>query len=191
MVGVSGPLLADSRSEGSRFLVALTVAGLAGSATLAMVAVAVSLAVHAVLPFGARLAMLVIWAVLLGVADLANRTPQLWRQVPQRLVRELKPGMLGMFWGFDLGLIVTTKKVTSLGWLAIGGMILVRPTLVPVCVVAIGLTTSLSVALWSARIRNDTQCLLKRRRDWMTRTRMLSGTGMLMVATLVVGVAVG
>jgi hypothetical protein len=191
MVGVSGPLLAESSSEGSRFLVALTVAGLAGSATLAMVAVAVSLAVQAVLPFGARLAMLVVWAILLGVADLANRTPQLWRQVPQRLVRELKPGMLGMFWGFDLGLIVTTKKVTSLGWLAIGGMILVRPALVPVCVIAIGLTTSLSVALWSVRIRNDTQCLLKRRRDWMTRTRMLSGTGMLMVATLVVGVAVG
>jgi hypothetical protein len=191
MVGVSGPLLAESSREGTRFLIALTVAGVAGSAILATVGVALSMALQYTVPFGARLALLVCWAVLLGAADLTNRTPQWFRQVPQRLVRELRPGLLGTIWGFDLGLIVTTKKVTSLAWLAIGGAILLRPALVPVCVIGIGLTTSLSVALWSARIRNDTQCLLKRRRDWMTRTRMLSGTGMLMVATLVAGVAVG
>jgi hypothetical protein len=191
MVGVSGPLLAESSREGTRFLIALTVAGVAGSAILATVGVALSMALQYAVPFGARLAVLVCWAVLLAAADLTNRTPQWFRQVPQRLVRELRPGLLGTVWGFDLGLIVTTKKVTSLAWLAIGGAILLRPALVPVCVIGIGLTTSLSVALWSARIRNDTQCLLKRRRDWMTRTRMLSGTGMLMVATLVVGVAVG
>lgn len=191
MVGVSGPLLADSSKEGTRFLIALTVAGVAGSAVLATVGVALSLGLQAAAPFGLRLAMLVVWAILLGVADLANRTPQLFRQVPQRLVRELKPGLLGTVWGFDLGLIVTTKKVTSLAWLAIGGSVLLRPGLVPVCVIGVGLTTSLSIALWSVWIRNDTQCLVKRQRDWMTRTRVLSGTGMLLVATLVAGVAVG
>jgi len=189
MVGVSGPLLADSRSEGGRFLAALTVAGLAGSAILATVGVAVSLAVQAVLPSGVRLAVLAGWAVLLGLADLTDRTPQWFRQVPQRLVRELKPGLLGTVWGFDLGLIVTTKKVTSLAWLAIGGAVLLRPALVPVCVIGIGLTTSLSVLLWSLRIRNDTQCLVKRRHDWMARTRVYSGSGLLVLAALVVGLA--
>ena len=191
MVGVSGPLLADSPSEGTRFLIALTVAGVAGSAVLATVGVALSLAVQAAAPFGLRLAMLVAWAVLLGVADLLDRTPQWFRQVPQRLVRELKPGMLGTFWGFDLGLIVTTKKVTSLGWLAIGGVILLQPAWVPACVIGIGLATSLSVALWSLRVRNDTQCLVKRQRDWMAHARILSGSGLLLVAALVAGLAVG
>jgi len=191
MVGVSGPLLADSSREGTRFLIALTVAGAAGSAVLATVGVALSLAVQSVLPLGARLAMLVGWAVLLGVADLANRTPQWFRQVPQRLVRELKPGLLGTVWGFDLGLIVTTKKVTSLAWLAIGGVILLRPALVPACVIGIGLATSLSITLWSLRVRYDTQCLVKRQRDWMARARVLSGSGLLLVAALVAGQAVG
>jgi hypothetical protein len=69
--------------------------------------------------------------------------------------------------------------------------VLVRPGLVPPCVISIGLTTSLSVVLWSTRIRNDTQCLVKRRRPWMTRTRMFSGSTLLAVAVLTVGLAAG
>lgn len=191
MVGVSGPLLAESARDATRFLLALVIAGVAGSAVLALVGVALSMALLAGLQLGVRMMCLAAWAVLLGVADLSNRTPQLFRQVPQRLVRELRPGMLGAVWGFDLGLIVTTKKVTSLGWLAIGGAILLSPALVPVCVIAIGLTTSLSIALWSMRVRNNTQCLVRRQREWMTRTRVLSGAGLLVLATLVAGVAVG
>jgi hypothetical protein len=191
MVGVSGPLLADSVRDGTRFLIGLTVAGIAGSAMLATVAVTLSLALQHAMSFDGRLFVLAGLAVLFGLADLADRTPQLFRQVPQRLVRELSPGMLGSVWGFDLGLIVTTKKVTSLGWLAIAGAVLVRPGLVPLCVISIGLTTSLSVVLWSTRIRNDTQCLVKRRRPWMTRTRMFSGSTLLAVAVLTVGLAAG
>jgi hypothetical protein len=191
MVGVSGPLLADSVRDGTRFLLGLTIAGIAGSAMLATVAVTFSLALQRALPFEGRLFVLAGLAMLFGLADLADRTPQLFRQVPQRLVRELRPGMLGSVWGFDLGLIVTTKKVTSLGWLAICGMMLVRPGLVPLCVISIGLTTSMSVVLWSARIRNDTQCLVKRRRPWMTRTRRFSGFTLLAVAVLTAGLAVG
>jgi hypothetical protein len=191
MVGVSGPLLADSVRDGTRFLIGLTVAGIAGSAMLATVAVTLSLVLQHAMSFDGRLFVLAGLAVLFGLADLADRTPQLFRQVPQRLVRELSPGMLGSVWGFDLGLIVTTKKVTSLGWLAIAGAVLVRPGLVPLCVISIGLTTSLSVVLWSTRIRNDTQCLVKRRRPWMTRTRMFSGSTLLAVAVLTVGLAAG
>lgn len=191
MVGVSGPLLADSASEGTRFLLAFTLAGMAGSAVLATVGVALSMLLQHVFAFDTRLLALAAWALLLGVADLANRTPQLWRQVPQRLVRELKPGMLGTVWGFDLGLLVTTKKVTSLAWLAIGGAILIGPGWVASYVIAIGLTTSLAVAFWSMRVRRDTRCLMRRRRDWMTRARMLSGSVTLILAVLVASQAVG
>jgi hypothetical protein len=191
MVGVSGPLLAESRRDGTRFLLGLTLAGVAGSAMLATVGVTLSMALQHALPMQGRLLALAGWAVLCGLADLADRTPQLFRQVPQRLVREFSPGVLGTVWGFDLGLIVTTKKVTSLGWLAIGGAILINPALVPVCVISIGLTTSLAVALWASRIRNDTQCLVKRRRPWMTRTRMFSGSALLAVAVLAAGLAAG
>ncbi|MGI8665701.1 MAG: hypothetical protein ACR2N4_06700 [Jatrophihabitans sp.] len=184
-------MIADSARDGTRFLLGLTLAGVAGSAVLATVGVALSLVLQAALPAAGRLVALACWAVLLGAADLADRTPQLWRQVPQRLVRELNPGMLGTVWGFDLGLIVTTKKVTSLAWLAIGGAVLLRPALVPFCVIGIGLTTSVSVALWSMQVRNDTQCLVKRQREWMTRARLLSGTSILLVAVLASGLAVG
>ncbi len=191
MVGVSGPLLADSVRDGTRFLIGLTLAGLAGSAMLAAVGVTLSMTLQHAVPLAGRMVMLIGLAVLFGLADLADRTPQLFRQVPQRLVRELSPGVLGSVWGFDLGLIVTTKKVTSLGWLAIGGAVLVNPALVPVCVISIGLTTSLAIVLWASRIRNDTQCLVKRRRPWMTRTRMFSGSALLAVAVLTAGLAVG
>ncbi len=191
MVGVSGPLLADSPSAGRRFLLALTLAGVAGSAMLAAVGVALSLALQRALPLAGRLTVLAGLAVAFGLADLADRTPQLFRQVPQRLVRELNPGMLGSVWGFDLGLIVTTKKVTSLGWLAMSGAVLISPALVPVCVISIGLTTSLAIVVWANRIRNDTQCLVKRRRPWMSRTRAFSGSALLAVAVLTVGLVAG
>ena len=131
------------------------------------------------------------WALLLGAADLTNRTPQWFRQVPQRLVRELRPGTLGAVWGFDLGLIVTTKKVTSLAWLAIGGAILLQPALVPVCVIGVGLTTSLSIIWWSLQVRNDTECLMKRQQNWMTRARWMSGSAMVVAAVTAAVAAAG
>ncbi|MEO6703365.1 MAG: hypothetical protein ABI140_17765 [Jatrophihabitantaceae bacterium] len=191
MVGVSGPLVADSATDGARFLLGLTIAGLAGSTMLALVGVAFSLLVQRLVSFDGRVIALVAWAVLLGGADLANRTPQWFRQVPQRLVRELGPATLGSVWGFDLGLIVTTKKVTSLAWLAIGGSVLLRPALVPVCVIGVGLTTSLSIVWWSLRVRNDTECLMKRQQDWMARARVMSGSAMLLTAVTVSAVAIG
>jgi len=190
MVGVSGPLLAYTPNEGRRFLLGLTLAGLAGSATLGLLGLGLSLVLRQVLSSSTRVVLLIIWAVLLGVADLANRPPQWFRQVPQQLVRELKPGFLGSVWGFDLGLLVTTKKVTSLMWLAIGGVVLLRPSLVPLYVMALGLTTSLSIVFWSLQVKGDTTCLMRRRRDWRTRIRWFSGAAMLALAILAVGQAV-
>jgi len=49
-----------------------------------------------VMPRTAREILTAVVLLALGVADLVNRTPHIWRQVPQRLVRELSPGRLGL-----------------------------------------------------------------------------------------------
>jgi hypothetical protein len=178
-------MLADSAVAGRRFLIGLTLGSLAGSAVLASVAVVAGLGLHDVaVPTDARRMALVALAVVLGVADVLNRTPQAQRQVPQRLVRELPPGMLGTVWGFDLGLIVTTKKVTSLWWLAIAGLILVEPQLLPIAIPFGAVLTALSIVSWSIRVRGRTLCLMKRQRSWVTQLRVASGTLMLVIAVL-------
>jgi hypothetical protein len=185
MVGVSGPMLAGSAAAGTRFLLGLTAGSLGGSAVLASAGVVAGLSLaHVGLTFGFRRGALVALAAALGIADMANRTPQIWRQVPQRLVRELPPGVLGAVWGFDLGLVVTTKKVTSLWWLAIIGLILVKPWLLVVAVPAGAFVTALSISSWSLQVKDNTLCLRKRQRAWITQLRMTSGVLILATAIL-------
>ncbi len=185
MVGVSGPMLADSAVAGRRFLIGLALGSLAGSVLLASVGVVAGLGFDEfAVPTDARRIALVALVAVLGLADVLNRTPQVWRQVPQRLVRELTPGMLGTVWGFDLGLIVTTKKVTSLWWIAIIGLILINPELLAMAVPLGAALTALAIASWSVRVRGHTSCLMKRQRTQIVQLRMASGTLMLATAIL-------
>lgn len=193
MVGVSGPMFAESAAQGRRFMIGLTLGSLAGGVILATAAAVVGIGLARTgLPLGARLVMLIGVALILGLADLANRTPQWFRQVPQRLVRELSPGTLGVVYGVDLGLIVTTKKVTSLWWLAIAGLALVSPVLLVIAVPVGAVATSLAVWSWSLRIKGDTACLFrKNQRNWITQLRLMSGTAMIAAAGLFVVLLVG
>jgi hypothetical protein len=178
-------MLADSAVDGRRFLIGLALGSLAGSAVLASVAVVVGLGLDEfAVPADARRVALVALAALLGLADAMDRTPQVWRQVPQRLVRELSPGMLGTVWGIDLGLIVTTKKVTSLWWLGIIGLILVKPGLLPVAIPLGAVLTVLAIASWSVRVRGHTSCLMERQRTQVVQLRRASGTLMSVIAIL-------
>jgi hypothetical protein len=178
-------MLADSSAAGTRFLLGLTAGSLAGSVVLAAAGVTAGLGLADVgMTLGFRRAALIAVAIALGGADVTNRTPQLARQVPQRLVRELAPGALGAVWGFDLGLVVTTKKVTSLWWLAIIGLILVQPQLLVVAVPAGVFVTAFSISSWSLRVKDNTLCLMKRQRAWVTQLRMASGVLMLGTAIL-------
>lgn len=183
MVGVSGPMLAESAAEGRRFMLGLMAGSLVGSVILASAAgvVGVGLARTGISP-GARQAALIAVAAILGAADLANRTPQLWRQVPQRLVRELPSGVLGVVWGIDLGLIVTTRKVTSLWWLAIIGLVLIRPRLLVIAVPIGAVATVLAIWSWSLRVKAETACLRTPQRGWRIQLRLMSGTAMIMAA---------
>jgi|SwirhisoilCB3_FD_contig_31_769005_length_809_multi_3_in_0_out_0_2 hypothetical protein len=193
MVGVSGPMFAESAAQGRRFMIGLTLGSLAGGVILATAAAVVGIGLARTgLPLGARLVMLIGVALILGLADLANRTPQWFRQVPQRLVRELSPGTLGVVYGVDLGLIVTTKKVTSLWWLAIAGLALVSPVLLVIAVPVGAVATSLAVWSWSLRIKGDTACLFrKNQRNWITQLRLMSGTAMIVAAGLFAVLLVG
>jgi hypothetical protein len=191
MVGVSGPMLAYSTARGRRFMFGLTAGSLVGSALLAAVAVAAGFGLSkAGIPADFRRAALIALALTLGIADIANRTPQLWRQVPQQLVRMLSPGVLGVVWGIDLGLIFTTKKVTSLWWLAIIGLMLVKPELLIVTVPAGAVLTALAIWAWSLRVKDNTACMMKHQRRLITQLRMASGFSMIGMAIILCVAAV-
>lgn len=142
MVGVSNPIHRGDRRAGWRFLagfgagLALATAVLTGP--LLLLAAAASL-----VPETDRMVLLVALVVGLAAADLLNRTPHVWRQVPQRFARELhtQPGRLGLIWAFDLGLLVTTQKTTSLLWIGLAGVVLTTSpaAVVPVLAAAAGL----------------------------------------------------
>lgn len=126
MAGVAGPLLRESRPAGLRFLAGLVIGSLLTGLVLALVLV-VTGSVLTALPLPVRVTAAAVFLVALAWLDLLNRTPHVWRQVPQRLVRELPPGQLGVIWGADLGTLISTQKTTSLIWGAIAVCVLVRP----------------------------------------------------------------
>ncbi|MEU8264995.1 hypothetical protein AB0C02_30830 [Micromonospora sp. NPDC048999] len=126
MVGVSNPIMRADPREGWRFLAGFG-AGLAAAAlTLLGPLLLLAWALELVHPT-ARTVLLIAVLLGFGAADLLNRTPHVWRQVPQRFARELQPGRLGLIWAYDLGLLVTTQKTTSLLWIGLAGAVLVGP----------------------------------------------------------------
>jgi Na+/phosphate symporter len=104
---------------------------------------------HAVLGLPARLWLLAAVCVFFGIADVAGRTPRMWRQVPEDLINSLPPGSLGLAWGFDLGLLFTTQKATSLIWVAIAAGVLLDPPLAAALLVGIAVAASMAVAVYS------------------------------------------
>ena len=182
MAGVAGPMLTSRRAAGARFLVGLAVGGAAGGVALAVPAYLVGTALSAVLDERIRLWVFVLVGVALAAADLANRTPHVWRQVPQQFVHTLPPGTLGLVWGFDLGLLFTTQKVASLIWIALAGVVLVEPSLVWVVLIGVAVLASLTVIVGSVQERTATWLMMMGRRK-VTVFRRASG---LTIAVLVI-----
>ena len=114
MAGVAGPMMRRTRAGAARFLAGLTVGGIAGGLVLSLPVYLLGSALTSVMPLTGRVLLLAAICAVLAWADLRHRTPHVWRQVPQGLVRTLPPGSLGVVWGFDLGLLFTTQKTTSL-----------------------------------------------------------------------------
>jgi hypothetical protein len=127
MVGVSDPELKADRTSGVRMLGGLTAGYL--TATLLITLPLIGLAALSAQLVDQRVARIGVLLILLGlgVADLAGRTPYRDRQVPQRFARTLGPLPRGLLWGFDLALLVTTQKTSSLIWAAVAGVVVVGP----------------------------------------------------------------
>jgi hypothetical protein len=175
MAGVSGPLLRRNRSDGLRLISGLLVGGLAAALLVSLVSYAVGVTLGLLLPLSVRAGLLLTICVALGLADLFNRTPHAWRQVPQRLVHALPPGLRGLTWGFDLGLLVTTQKAVSLGWAAIAAITLLQPSAAPALLVVMAVLSNLAVAWWSTRERDPVGGHgSKGDRVWLRRIRALS-----------------
>jgi hypothetical protein len=178
MAGVAGPMLQRSRASGARFLTGLAVGGVAAGLVLAVLLYSAGHLAGRFMPVPARETLLVGMAFVLALADLTGRTPHVWRQVPQSLVRSLPPGALGLTWGFDLGLLVTTQKTSSLLWLSITAVTLLDPGLAPASLVAFSLAATIGVAILSM-----TACTVVARGGlgwtWIRRTRWVTGAAML------------
>jgi hypothetical protein len=147
MTGVASPLFKRSIWQGARFLGGLAAGSLAAALVLSVLVYLIGTLVDSVLLLRARLLMVSVVAVGLGAADLMHRTPHARRQVPQGLVRILPSGTLGVVWGFDLGLLFSTQKTTSLIWVAIVAALMIAPSSAVIIFVCIGLTFVALIAI--------------------------------------------
>lgn len=127
MVGVSGPMFRRSPGEARNFTIGYAIGYLVGGTAIAMGASIIGELIRLVLPSYPRELFLAVVLVALGVLDLADRTPELARQVPQRHARNLPAAWLGLIWGLDLSLLFTTRKTTSLIWAALAWVVLIAP----------------------------------------------------------------
>ena len=188
MAGVAGPMLRQDKVRGARFLLGMLVGGLLASSALTLVIAEVGRLLSV---FSETDRSVVAGGIVvgLGVADWTNHTPHVWRQVPQALVRRYSPGRLGLVWGFDLSLLVTTQKSTSLIWAALAGVLLVdSPATVPV---VFGATVAGVLAVTSRSVWwyfSGPSWSGDREKSWFSQMRQLTG-GLLVIAGI--GVALG
>jgi hypothetical protein len=182
MAGVAGPMLRRDASQGARFLLGLLAGGLAAAAAWAVLVYAVGTPLSHLAPGRYReyLAALVIAG--LGIADIANRTPHVGRQVPQQFFHLFAPGRLGLVWGFDLSLLVTTQKTTSLTWAALTGIFLLAPSAaMPVLLTM----TVIGVSAVATRSLRKPAVMCDRRRPWFAHLRRGAGIALLVLAAII------
>lgn len=181
MAGVAGPMLRRSRAAGARFLTGLTMGGVAAGAMLAVPTYLLGTLAGGVLPERTRVAVLAGVCAVLGAADLASRTPHVWRQVPQRLQDVLPPGSLGAAWGFDLGLLFTTQKTTSLLWVTLAALVLLAPGASGAVLAGTAAVAALVVALAAIRFDPFADSTGERARRWFRWARRASGAVILVL----------
>lgn len=183
MAGVASPIIRTQTFAAVRFLAGFAFGTLAAALVLGVCAVVAGTLLQALLPTGFRIVIVACICAILGLADLLNRTPHVWRQVPQEFVRTLPTGFLGLTWGFDIGLLFTTQKVASLMWAAIAAVVLLRPAGAPVLLVSMALLSAATIGVMTAGSANS---LLnhgtRQDRRWLRIMRAGSGSLLLAVA---------
>jgi hypothetical protein len=190
MTGVAGPLIrnARTRGRGTRFLAGLVIGGAAGGAALAVPVYLLGLLLGPV-PEWARLTVLAAVCTALAVADFTSRTPHVWRQVPQGLVNRLPSGSLGLVWGFDLGLLFTTQKTTSLVWVALAALVLLQPASAAVVLIGVSVMATIVIAASSMSAGADDRTDPGWRAKWLRQVRRGSSVAIVVVTALTVAQA--
>jgi hypothetical protein len=156
-------MLKRSKWQGVRFLAGLATGGVVSALVLSLLVYLIGILALSFLPPRARLLMVAAIAVGLGTADLMHRTPHVWRQVPQHLVRLLPSGTLGLVWGLDLGLLFSTQKATSLIWIAVIAALILAPSSSVIVLVGIALTLVTVIAIGSLGLNGRLLVVLKSR----------------------------
>jgi hypothetical protein len=179
MVGVADPLWREDRRQGLRFLGGFA-AGTAAATAVLSIPLLLLTAGAAAIDAKVRGIALILLLLGLGTADLVNRTPHVWRQVPQRFARTLAPGRLGFVWALDLGLLVTTQKTTSLLWIGLGALVLAGASFpVLLAVLLVSAVFAIGVALLTVSkagpALTDPLSPLRIRAHWVPWTRRVSG----------------
>jgi len=149
MAGVAGPMLRVSRAAGVRLLAGLVIGEVVAAAVLSVPAVLVGDGIHVAVGPQPRLWLLAAVCGFFGLTDLAQRTPQVSRQVPESLIVRLPPGSLGLAWGLDLGLLFTTQKAVSFIWVALSAAIVLDPVTAVVVLTVIALAGGATIAVQS------------------------------------------
>ncbi|MFE6930901.1 hypothetical protein ACFVDT_02575 [Streptomyces sp. NPDC057699] len=190
MAGVAGPMLKRSRPRGARFLVGLLAGEVAAAGLMSLAVYVLGEGIALILGAPWRASLTGVALVVFGVADLANRTPHIWRQVPQEHIRTMPPGMLGLAWGFDLALLFTTQKSTSLTWGVLTAALLLHPASSSLLLVGMAL-----VAVATVTVRSLTWFLLPitrfgdRVQPWFPWMRRAAGLGLVLLGAYTVWTA--
>jgi hypothetical protein len=147
MVGVTSPLLRADRRRAARLLAGYASGTAAATLLLLALLTPVARAAQSAAPGWARGGLAAMVVLALAALDLLGRTPHVDRQTPQLLVRLLpsgRAGAAGLAWGFDIGLLFTTIKMSSLLWAALAWAMLLDASALPL---VLGVYASVTIAL--------------------------------------------
>jgi hypothetical protein len=128
MAGVAGPAWRRNHRAARRFLLGFATGEALSAAILASAMVVAGTVAADLMPGDVRWSLFAAGSIVLGLADFFDHTPQWPRQVPKQLSGRLRPFGLGAVWGLDLGIIVTTRKVSSVTWISMFGVVLLSPS---------------------------------------------------------------
>jgi len=151
---------------------------LAGATLLGLVTYELGELLGAAVPLQVRSALLGLTLVALGMLDILDRTPYAMRQVPQRHVRNLRPGWRGVIWGADLALVFTTQKTTSLVWAALLSVAFIAPSLAALLVAIMVVTAIAQVIIGTLTSHIPGEGDAVRERYLVRWCRLIAGIGL-------------
>jgi len=159
MIGMITPLVKEANYSTRRFIAlgGFSIGCLLGAVSVGLLMTFPSWFLQAHLPQAAATALLALIGLFLASCDLGiggARTPSLKRQTCSYWPRLFGEKPAWVLWGFDLGLGVSTIRVTSLYWMILAMVLLVIPaSMAPVILGTYGISVALTLALATSLVQ--------------------------------------